>query len=102
MPNRLRIVLRGAGLLVPAFALLGSSRADDFSRFLKRAAGDTLRQALVPQAPQGPVPSAARRQAQGPAMAPGTSPAPVPAQAQASVPSRVQARAEHGEPLAIR
>jgi pimeloyl-ACP methyl ester carboxylesterase len=77
MPRSIGSALLAGALLVLPIVLVSSSRADDFGRFLERAAGNTLRQALEPQEPN-----------RAAATAPGTVPA--------------GGDAEHGEPVAVR
>ena len=77
MPRSIGSALLAGALLVLPIVLVSSSRADDFGRFLERAAGNTLRQALEPQEPN-----------RAATTAPGTVPA--------------GGDAEHGEPVAVR
>jgi pimeloyl-ACP methyl ester carboxylesterase len=89
-----------AGFLVPAVALLSSSRADDFGKFLEQAARKTFGQALAPQDPQRPMTAPGRRPAPAPGQGQGQGQGLLSTVAPGLFPA--QARAEHGEPLAIR
>jgi pimeloyl-ACP methyl ester carboxylesterase len=104
MPKRSYLPALVAGLLVPTMAVWSSSRADDFGKFLERAAGNALRQTLSPEEPRRPSTSARKRQEATPAV-PGATPGAGQGRAPGLISTLVPGLSQdqtHGEPLAIR